>query len=650
MIQLSEESRARCLAEAMRIVGLGDLPGHEFHGNQYTGGLASYSVDPTVPRMQREKIHKALDFVEREHPEYLSKVHIFVAPTGKGNTSNPHGYTKRNIKIENGKPVRDAQGNIVHSGKYTVYISSKQKSTEDFVRTIAHELEHVAQWERGEDPHESGAMAAGNKASHKFRGLGGPGSGNFGHAGRPGEVGGSAPESSGVALTPEQQFEQDKKDYLTPGEFAKLPPGILKWKIATRKAAAEAKKAGGEKKVEVKPEVKPPVETKQPGGPTINEREKAIGERADELRKSENLPWHEAHEKARQEDATTHGPMPTNTLHERQKQIGERTSEIRQANPGMDWEKAHKQAKIEDAQKHGPWLQPDQVAERAALLESDQHWSVAKAVEQSLPPDKPIPAKPEIAASERTVKQQLAQQQVDKIAAQLGHDPNLIVVRDYSGRKFELNGQTLSEAGHYAPQTGLIEINAKYSEGLNGTIVHEIQHAQWDFVKSQADRESLALNARWRREQEPDFTGPRYFLKNGKVVSKYRDEVEAQVPHMSLLARAGLGSRELGIKPDTEGLLKDDGVSDYSKMYWTRVQQESKPSRNKERVDYFHEHAVNETLSEIQRRRVTPGSRYGDEKYPIAPRFSKLNESVQRMYAANPVNVRRHFATKYRAS
>lgn len=53
----------------------------------------------------------------------------------------------------------------------------------------------------------------------KFTTLGGPGSGNFGHAGRPGEVGGSAPEGSRVFKTPDDvklnKGWYGEKDYYT---------------------------------------------------------------------------------------------------------------------------------------------------------------------------------------------------------------------------------------------------------------------------------------------------------------------------------------------------------------------------------------------------------------------------------------------------
>ncbi len=174
MIPLAPADGARLVARLATMRTAGDVPGHEFHGNQYTGGLASYAVDKSVSPTQRDKIRKAVAFVEKQHSEHLSKIHVIIAPTGKGTTNNPYGYTVRNIKTENGKPLRDDKGNLVHSGKYTVYISSKQKSTEDFVRTISHEFEHVAQWERGEIPHEAGAITVGGLTSRKFKELSSP--------------------------------------------------------------------------------------------------------------------------------------------------------------------------------------------------------------------------------------------------------------------------------------------------------------------------------------------------------------------------------------------------------------------------------------------------------------------------------------------
>jgi hypothetical protein len=344
--------------------------------------------------------------------------------------------------------------------------------------------------------------------------------------------------------------------------------------------------------------------------------------------------------------------MPADTLRARNEQINDRINELRAPDAEgkrMDWEKAHEQAKREDVAKHGPWLEPDQVKEREALIQSDKNWSLRTETERQLnagPTN--YPPFPGIPDAERTSRQQAFEARANAIATEMGHDPNLILVRDYEGRKFQLNGQTLIEGGHYNPHTGLIELNA--SKNIDrGTVIHEIQHAQFDYVKGRADIERNVLYERWRREQSVDFQGTtRYFTKDGKVMTKYAKEIEEQTPHLSLLARSGLGSRELRIKPDIDGLMADDGVSNYSKMYWTQARE--KGGKPRDQGNYMHELAVNETLSETMRRKLTPAIEHygGDGLYRIASRFTQLNDRITELYRQSPGYVRRHFARKHR--
>lgn len=458
--------------------------------------------------------------------------------------------------------------------------------------------------------------------------------------------------STGAAtLTPEQQLEQDKRNYLTPDEFAKLPPGIQKWKAQKRKAEAEAKKVAGEKKSEPQPEPKPELKVEpkpETTGPSVREREKAITERMTELQR-EGKSWAESTKLARQEDLDRFGPMPANTLRDRQQAITDRAKEIRQVDPSVKFEKAYDQAKREDAATHGPWLEPDQIKEREELLASDKNWTagsaIAKLNEEGA--ERQIKPRPEIDPKERTPRQQEYEAKAAQIARELGHDPNLIVVRDYAGRTFELNGQTLSEAGHYNPHTGLIELNAARDTG-KGIVIHEIQHAQWDYVRGRAHIEQRALHSRWSREQAYDFSGERYFTKDGKVLARHRQTIEEQTPHLSLIARAGLGSRELGIKPDIAGLSADDGVSSYSTEYWKQAAQKGGGVKsNANQASYMYELAVNETLSETMRRSLR-ADYSSDYSYKIAPRFTNLSKEIQRLYQQNPEAVRRHFARKSR--
>lgn len=178
-------------------------------GGSAGAGPASYTVDRRVT--SSAKFDKALDHVKTERPDlFKPRIHIVLEPRGMkgGGSGKAHGYARRNFVVKDGKPVRDDNGELVRSGSYTVAIAASRASTADYIKTLVHELEHVQQWERGEKPHEGGAMGAGSEAAAKFkypRTAGGPGSGNFGHSGRPGQIGGSSSDDGG---SKHDRFEQ----------------------------------------------------------------------------------------------------------------------------------------------------------------------------------------------------------------------------------------------------------------------------------------------------------------------------------------------------------------------------------------------------------------------------------------------------------
>jgi hypothetical protein len=403
--------------------------------------------------------------------------------------------------------------------------------------------------------------------------LGGKGSGNFGHSGRPGKIGGSSeghgevgsdepgeslPTAAAAEALVAKQKSKDEEEYLTPGEYEKLPPGIRAWKIAKRKADAEAAKKAGETKPEVKPvEVKPvePVKPKEP--------EKNPDDKFNPILESD-VKW--------------------------------------------------------DLQKE-------------IMLRRTNYTSAYNPFRKS---ENEIPAKPEVNSAEKTEIWKLGVDRANEMAAKMGLDPNLIVVRNYEGRQFLLNGQT-----------GLIEVNTQRDGHSRGVIVHEIAHAQWDYVRSRASEETDLLQYRWLRESSPNFRGTRYFTKQGVVRKSKQAEVEAMAPHLSVLSRAGLGSRYLGIEPDREGMIKDDGVSSYSRMYWTQYEQ--KGAKKPRQVEYTGEIAVNETMSEIARRQLIPEKESGDYGYnTMAPRFLNLRNKIKELYEKDPASVKTFFANKKR--
>jgi hypothetical protein len=118
---------------------LGDNPGHEFHGNQWT------NAEP--PRG------------EAGSPERFRHI------------AWEHGKTWRE-KSEKLKKIKQMPLSAVNWGR-----DWEADTRIRTVRDAENEIEHFKEREQ--------------EALRKIRTLGGPGSGNFGHAGRPGEVGGS---------------------------------------------------------------------------------------------------------------------------------------------------------------------------------------------------------------------------------------------------------------------------------------------------------------------------------------------------------------------------------------------------------------------------------------------------------------------------
>lgn len=109
-------------------------------------------------------------------------------------------------------------GGVGQYGQYsptsrTISIGRHREGTGRYVETLVHELTHAVQHAEGRldaksQDKETEASRAGAAAHQQYlkdfglmpglRGAGGEGSGNFGHAGRPGEVGGSSSDDSSV--------------------------------------------------------------------------------------------------------------------------------------------------------------------------------------------------------------------------------------------------------------------------------------------------------------------------------------------------------------------------------------------------------------------------------------------------------------------
>jgi 2'-5' RNA ligase len=127
--------------------------------------------------------------------------------------------------------------------------------------------------------------------------------------------------------------------------------------------------------------------------------------------------------------------------------------------------------------------------------------------------------------------------QADIVATKLGFDSTKIdVVYNTSPRTFYVGNRSFNEAGHYSPDTGRIEINANQmsflasgdSSEIQGLAAHEITH----------DAFQQAFT-RWNEPKEYDSMPPDEVQDLSSFIGDHADQ-----------------------------LIKEDGVTDYSRAYW----------------------------------------------------------------------------------
>jgi len=220
---------------------------------------------------------------------------------------------------------------------------------------------------------------------------------------------------------------------------------------------------------------------------------------------------------------------------------------------------------------------------------------------ETLPPGFPVRYKDIVARRAET------------LAEEMGIPPAIINVVDKEPTAFKVGDLEFREAGHFNPRTGVIEINARnsYDERMavtNGIVTHEISHAIFD----------AAREAQLAEHKEIDNLPPeehkRLFRVSGYVRPEMQEEVHKRWPVSAMFYRH-VGDTYMETENDQQPgqsryvqkmnvLQKDDGISDYSKAYWQ--------SDIVNQPNGF-ERAINETLAEMTRLRVTPLSvRAGD--------------------------------------
>lgn len=260
---------------------------------------------------------------------------------------------------------------------------------------------------------------------------------------------------------------------------------------------------------------------------------------------------------------------------------------------------------------------------------------------------------------QRSQKDLVLNERTERLAIEMGYDPDRIDVVDLDhSRTFILGGQQLTEAGHYNPSTGRVQLNTQ-NIGSNpyGVIVHEIAHAQFDYAEMQRDHEIAALTSVMPRYGDTRFDQrSEIWTKSGYIrANKIKDVLEAN-PAIKAFYDAGLTPHIFEGKMDLAAIRKDDGVSNYSRQWWDEANRNDiSPSGKTE--GYYGQttrSAINETLSEtarLQRYHTQQGDKpilqdstlarikANPSSYHISnindyvsPRFLKFRDDIQKIY------------------
>lgn len=174
---------------------------------------------------------------------------------------------------------------------------------------------------------------------------------------------------------------------------------------------------------------------------------------------------------------------------------------------------------------------------------------------------------------------------------EMGLDPTIANVVDKDPREFEVGGQTFHEAGHYNPNTGMIEINARNGYDVRmsvtrGLVAHEATHAMYDRVKREWAEERTAYNNMSNEDIEK-------IRMDGTPKPEYVEEFAKKYPISTEMDKVW------GFKLQ-EQMIEENGHTNYAKAYWDAIQ----PGRPF--VPGGLDRAVNETLAEIMSLRLAP--------------------------------------------
>lgn len=295
------------------------------------------------------------------------------------------------------------------------------------------------------------------------------------------------------------------------------------------------------------------------------------------------------------------------------------------------------QAKVEAALKAGApqdeteWLwqkhsDPEYLASKRRLQAAEQARTDADAA---------------LKYQEPMMRTEIVRNLATSVALRLGVDPDLITVVHQQPRAFTVGEKQFTEAGHFNPATGRIQLNAQNinygdAQSVKGIVAHEVSHLVYHQLKQQGEAEfntylSLALNPHNSDEYTPWFE-EHFERKSGEYYTKHprpekRAALEQMFPASAVLAKMSGGDLFAGIATE---MVNENGHSAYAKSYWTKDVVAAR--------GHTYESAITETVAEITRYLAHPSSWHEPQSPQPSSPWTKLTVAMHHWYKeGNPL-------------
>ena len=221
------------------------------------------------------------------------------------------------------------------------------------------------------------------------------------------------------------------------------------------------------------------------------------------------------------------------------------------------------------------------------------------------------------------------------VAEKMGVSPRIIDVVHKDPREFTVGEKQFTEAGHYDPSTGRIELNAQnisYGDtpSVKGITAHELSHAIYHSLKLEVDAEHAqylkkaltpdgSQHTEWYKERFELVPG---MMATRRIKPEYKEELYKEFPAAAAMAGLSDGGLFQGI---SQRMVDEDGHSAYARSYWTP---EARAARG-----HSYDSAINESIAEITRWLTYPGSWHEPSMpQPTSP-WVKLTQAMHEWYA-----------------